>query len=90
MVSAGEVEATVEVSDELVPGVISLPHGWGHDRPGTRTSVASARPGANTNVLIPPTALDEPSGNAAVNGVPVTARLKAAWSKVAGRCTRTG
>jgi anaerobic selenocysteine-containing dehydrogenase len=69
--TAGEVDATVEVSDELVPGVVSLPHGWGHDRPGTRTSVASARPGANTNVLIPPTALDEPSGNAAVNGVPV-------------------
>jgi anaerobic selenocysteine-containing dehydrogenase len=70
--TAGEVEATVEVSDELVRGVISLPHGWDHDRPGTRTSVASARPGTNTNVLIPPTALDEPSGNAAVNGVPVT------------------
>ena len=70
--SAGSVEAVAEISDELVPGVVSLPHGWGHDRPGTRTSVASSRPGANTNVLIPPTALDEPSGNAAVNGVPVT------------------
>lgn len=68
---AGSVEATVEVSDELIPGVISLPHGWGHDRPGTRTAVAAARPGTNTNVLIPGTALDEPSGNAAVNGVPV-------------------
>jgi len=72
---AGSVEATVEVSDELIPGVISLPHGWGHDRPGTRNSVAAARPGSNTNVLIPGSALDEPSGNAAVNGVPVEMAL---------------
>jgi anaerobic selenocysteine-containing dehydrogenase len=70
--TAGRVEATVEITDELVPGVVSLPHGWGHDAPGIRTRVASARPGTNTNVLIPGTALDEPSGNAAVNGVPVT------------------
>ncbi len=72
---AGSVEATVEISDELIQGVISLPHGWGHDRPGTRNSVAAARPGSNTNVLIPGSALDEPSGNAAVNGVPVEMAL---------------
>ena len=53
------------------PGVVSLPHGFGHDRPGTRSSVASTRPGPNTNVLMPGTFIDEPSGNAAVNGVPV-------------------
>jgi anaerobic selenocysteine-containing dehydrogenase len=73
--SAGSVEAVVEVTDELVRGVVSLPHGFGHGAPGTRTSVAAQRPGANTNVLIPPTALDEPSGNAAVNGVPVEVSL---------------
>jgi anaerobic selenocysteine-containing dehydrogenase len=69
--TAGTAEAVVELSDELRTGVVSLPHGFGHDRPGTRSSVASRRPGPNTNVLIPGTALDAPSGNAAVNGVPV-------------------
>jgi anaerobic selenocysteine-containing dehydrogenase len=68
---AGSVEATVEVSDEIRAGVVSLPHGWGHDVKGVRTSVASAHPAPNTNVLIPGSALDEPSGNAAANGVPV-------------------
>jgi anaerobic selenocysteine-containing dehydrogenase len=68
---AGSVDATVEVSDELCVGVVSLPHGFGHDRPGTRAAVAAERPGPNTNVVVPPHFLDEPSGNAAVNGVPV-------------------
>jgi anaerobic selenocysteine-containing dehydrogenase len=68
---AGSLEAVVEVSDEMVAGVVSLPHGFGHDRPGTRSSVASRRPGPNTNLLTPGRFVDEPSGNAAVNGVPV-------------------
>jgi anaerobic selenocysteine-containing dehydrogenase len=68
---AGSVEAVVEVSDEIRSGVVSLPHGFGHDRPGTRSSVASRRPGPNTNLLTPGRFVDEPSGNAAVNGVPV-------------------
>ncbi len=68
---AGSVEAVVEVSDEIRPGVVSLPHGWGHDVKGVRASVAAGNPGTNTNVLIPASALDVPSGNAAVNGVPV-------------------
>jgi anaerobic selenocysteine-containing dehydrogenase len=67
----GQVEAAVEVTDGIKPGVVSLPHGWGHDRAGTRTSVASRRPGPNTNLLTPGHFLDVPSGNAAVNGVPV-------------------
>jgi anaerobic selenocysteine-containing dehydrogenase len=69
--AAASVEATVEVSDEIRAGVVSLPHGWGHDVKGTRASVASTHTAPNTNVLIPPDALDAPSGNAAVNGVPV-------------------
>ena len=69
--SAGEVVAVVEVSDEICPGVVSLPHGFGHGQKGTRSAVADERPGPNTNVLIPGDALDVPSGNAAVNGVPV-------------------
>jgi anaerobic selenocysteine-containing dehydrogenase len=68
---AGSVEALVEVSDEIRPGVVSLPHGWGHDRPGTRLSIARDHAGTNTNLLAPGDLLDVPSGNAAVNGIPV-------------------
>ena len=69
---AGEIRVPVEVTDAIRPGVVSLPHGWGHGKPGTRLSVANGSPGANTNVLSPPTFIDEPSGNGALNGIPVT------------------
>jgi anaerobic selenocysteine-containing dehydrogenase len=68
---AGSLEVPVEVSDEMRPGVVSLPHGWGHDKPGTRMSVAREHAGVNNNVLAPGTFVDVPSGNAAVNGIPV-------------------
>ena len=68
---AGSVEAVVEVSAGIVRGVVSLPHGWGHDRPGTRMSVARERAGVNSNLLAPGHLVDVPSGNAAVNGIPV-------------------
>ncbi|OBA70753.1 molybdopterin dinucleotide-binding protein [Mycobacterium sp. 1554424.7] len=81
--AAGEIKVPVEVTDAIKPGVVSMPHGWGHGKPGTRMSVANGSPGANTNVLSPPTFLDEPSGNGALNGIPVTiiddqARFRAA------------
>jgi anaerobic selenocysteine-containing dehydrogenase len=72
---AGSVEAIVEVSDEIRAGVVSLPHGWGHAVEGVRSSVASSHPAPNTNVLMPGRFIDEPSGNAAVNGVPVEVAL---------------
>jgi anaerobic selenocysteine-containing dehydrogenase len=68
----GKLEVPVEVTDAIKPGVVSMPHGWGHGKPGTRMSVANGSPGVNTNVLSPPTFLDEPSGNGALNGIPVT------------------
>jgi anaerobic selenocysteine-containing dehydrogenase len=68
---AGSLEADVQVSDEIRPGVVSLPHGWGHDRPGTRLAVAREHAGVNTNLLAPGHLVDVPSGNAAVNGIPV-------------------
>ncbi len=71
---SGEVKVPVEITDAIKPGVVSMPHGWGHDKPGTRLSVANASPGANTNVLSPPTFIDEPSGNGVLNGIPVTVR----------------
>jgi anaerobic selenocysteine-containing dehydrogenase len=69
---AGSLVVTAEVTDAIKPGVVSLPHGWGHDRPGTRLSVANEHAGVNTNVLSPGEFVDALSGNAAVNGIPVT------------------
>lgn len=69
---SGEVKVPVEITDAIKPGVVSMPHGWGHDKPGTRLSVANGSPGVNTNVLSPPTMIDEPSGNGVLNGIPVT------------------
>ncbi|HEY3655263.1 MAG TPA: molybdopterin-dependent oxidoreductase [Steroidobacteraceae bacterium] len=66
------VEVAAEITDGVRPGVVSLPHGWGHDLPGSRLRVASRRPGVNSNRLNPATFVDEASGNLAVNGVPVT------------------
>jgi anaerobic selenocysteine-containing dehydrogenase len=70
--TVGTVEVAVEVSDEMKPGVVSLPHGWGHDRPGARLAVASEHAGVNTNLLAPGDFIDAISNNAAVNGIPVT------------------
>ncbi|OBI06909.1 molybdopterin dinucleotide-binding protein [Mycobacterium sp. E2462] len=69
---AGEIAVPVEVTGAIKPGVVSMPHGWGHGKPGTRMAVANGSPGVNTNVLSPPTFVDEPSGNGALNGIPVT------------------
>jgi anaerobic selenocysteine-containing dehydrogenase len=68
---SGRIDVPVEVTDAIKPGVVSMPHGWGHGRPGTRLGVANGSPGVNTNVLSPPDFLDEPSGNGALNGIPV-------------------
>ena len=60
------------ISGGIRPGVVSLPHGWGHGRPGTRMSVANGSPGVNTDALSLPTFVDEPLENGARNGIPVT------------------
>jgi anaerobic selenocysteine-containing dehydrogenase len=67
----GAVEAAVEVSDEMRPGVVSLPHGWGHGREGTSLRVASRVAGVSVNDLTDDLRVDPLSGNAALNGVPV-------------------
>ncbi|MES2298004.1 MAG: molybdopterin-dependent oxidoreductase [Pseudomonadota bacterium] len=66
------LEVQVELSDEMMPGVVSLPHGWGHDLPGTRMQVAAERPGVNLNALLDENLRDPLSGNAVLSGVPVT------------------
>jgi hypothetical protein len=53
------------------PGVVSLPHGWGHARPGAQLSVAATRPGVSLNDLTDELAVDTPAGTAVLNGVPV-------------------
>jgi len=68
---AGTVEVPVEVTDAVMPGVISIPHGWGHDTPGLRLTVATAHAGTNSNLLADETLIDPLSGNAVLNGVPV-------------------
>jgi len=68
----GSVQVTVELSNSMMPGVISLPHGWGHDLPGAQLGVAAQRPGANLNALLDIEAREPLSGNAVLSGVPVT------------------
>ncbi len=67
----GSVQVEVRATDEMMPGVVSLPHGYGHSRVGTRTPGADLVPGVSINDLTDPELLDM-SGNAAFNGVPVT------------------
>jgi anaerobic selenocysteine-containing dehydrogenase len=68
----GMIEVEVLGSVEMMKGVVSLPHGWGHARPGVQMKIASAQPGSSANDLTDECQLDELSGNAALNGVPVT------------------
>jgi len=65
------IVAQVEVSDEMMPGVVSVPHGWGHDLPDAKLKVAGERPGANLNAVLDDTLIDPLSGNAVLGGVPV-------------------
>ena len=67
----GSLLAAVEITDSVLPGVVSLPHGWGHDRPGARMRVAAEHAGVNSNILTDELALDPLSGNAVLNAIPV-------------------
>jgi anaerobic selenocysteine-containing dehydrogenase len=67
----GSLVAPIEVTDDLMPGVVSLPHGWGHDVEEARLSVAKAHPGVNTNLLTDDRAYDVVSGTAVLFGTPV-------------------
>lgn len=67
----GEVTAPVEVTDSIRPGVVSLPHGWGHDLPGAKMRVAAEHAGVNSNVLTDDRAMDPLSGTSVLNGIPV-------------------
>ena len=69
--AAGSLEAPVETTEDIMPGVVSIPHGWGHGANGVRMGVASAHAGVNSNVLSDETMIEPLSGNAVLNGIPV-------------------
>jgi anaerobic selenocysteine-containing dehydrogenase len=66
----GEIEVTAVLSDDLMPGVVCIPHGWGHE--AGAGAVAAAKPGANCNALIDRGVIEPLSGMSFLNGVPVT------------------
>jgi anaerobic selenocysteine-containing dehydrogenase len=72
----GSVALPVEITDEVMPGVVSIPHGWGHDRPGIVLQVAQQHAGVSANDLTDELLIDELCGTAILNGVPV--RVEAA------------
>ena len=67
----GSIEAELAASDEVMPGVVSLPHGYGHGQAGTRGQIANRHAGISCNDITDEQYVDQLSGNAAVNGVPV-------------------
>ena len=68
---AGSVELPCEITDHIAPGVVSIPHGYGHGRNGTTASIANDHAGASINDLTDELVLDELTGNAAFSGVRV-------------------
>ena len=69
--AGGKVQIHAEISDTMMPGVVSIPHGWGHHRKGTGWKIAEAHAGVSVNDITDHALVDVVSGNAAVNGVPV-------------------
>jgi anaerobic selenocysteine-containing dehydrogenase len=67
----GAVEIAAEVTEDMRPGVVCMPHGWGHDRPGTRLSVAGRSPGVSINDVVDDQRIDALTGTAVLNGTPV-------------------
>jgi anaerobic selenocysteine-containing dehydrogenase len=66
------IELPAVLCEDMMPGVVSVPHGWGHDLPGTQLGVAAQRPGANLNELLDDALRDPLSGTSVLNGVPIT------------------
>jgi anaerobic selenocysteine-containing dehydrogenase len=69
--NTGRIELPLELTGDIMPGVVSIPHGWGHDRPGVRLRVAQRHAGASLNDLTDETLLDDLTGNAALVGLPI-------------------
>ena len=76
----GKLEVPVEITDAIRPGVVSLPHGWGHDAPGARLSVAATQAGVNVNALLDSSLIEPLSGTSVLNGVPVEVMASGQYS----------
>ena len=72
MSRTGELMVQVEVTEDIMPGVVCLPHGWGHDREGVELRVAQSNPGISVNDITDDQVVDVLSGNAVLNGIPVS------------------
>ena len=82
--ASGRIVAPVEVTDGIMPGVVSIPHGWGHSAPGSQLSVASEHAGVNSNLLADESFVEPLSGNAVLNGIPVEVVPAALMPRPAG------
>jgi anaerobic selenocysteine-containing dehydrogenase len=71
----GNIDVVAEVTQDIRSLVVSLPHGWGHGLRGTKMQIAAERSGTNTNILTDQEQMDPLSGNAVLNGIPVTVEL---------------
>ena len=73
--ATGQINLPVEYTVDIMPNIVSIPHGWGHVLEGVNMGVATKHAGANVNILVDPTRHDHFSGNAVLNGIPVTLSL---------------
>jgi len=80
----GVVQVAVEITPDIEPGVVSLPHGWGHGRSGVRLSVASAHAGVSINDLVDDQRIDALTGTAVLNGTPVEVAAVHSYEMVTG------
>jgi anaerobic selenocysteine-containing dehydrogenase len=81
----GAIEVTLETTDAMRPGVVSLPHGWGHDREGMRLQTATAHAGASVNDVHDELRVDALAGTAAFSGLPVDVTPAAPSRIICGR-----
>lgn len=87
----GEVDIETEITPDIMEGVISIPHGWGHGRKDTSLSIASKRPGVSVNDLTDDQFVDRLTGTSALNGVPVSvAKVSASGTKTTNKHTKSG
>lgn len=85
----GEVTVPVELTTDVMPGVVSLPHGWGHNAAGSRMGAAAQTPGVNTNILTDDEQVDPLSGTAVLNGIPVSVTAAAVTAATDTAATAT-
>jgi anaerobic selenocysteine-containing dehydrogenase len=86
----GQLEVPIEITDSIMPGVVSLPHGWGHNSPGAQLQVASENAGVNSNILADERSMDTLSGNSVLNGIAVQVQKIPASAVVGGQLAVVG